>query len=163
MKLWPRSLVYLIGGRRSKRGWSSLSMILYIPQFLISFLDDVMHRGEKVTFFWAKVPHLKNEKSISWMNGIKSISLLERKCPFCSSKDSVKAISEVIETPYFQTFSFGSWTIQNRLILVIYKSAPFGQCPSTFEMLPRPLVLYWYIFSQGWIYWDGAGGCYFSW
>jgi hypothetical protein len=33
---------------------------------------------------------------------------LERKCPFRSSKDSVKAISDVIETPYFQKFSFGS-------------------------------------------------------
>jgi hypothetical protein len=51
--------------------------------------------------------------------------LLERKCLFCSSKDSIKAISDVIET---------------RLILIIYKSAPFGQCPSTFEMLPRPLA-----------------------
>ena len=25
------------------------------------------------------------------------------------------------------------------MTVVIYKSAPFGQCPSTFEMLPRPL------------------------
>jgi hypothetical protein len=33
---------------------------------------------------------------------------LERKCPFRSSKDSVKAISDVTETPYFQNFSFGS-------------------------------------------------------
>jgi hypothetical protein len=33
---------------------------------------------------------------------------LERKCPFRSSKDSVKAISDVIETPYFENFSFGS-------------------------------------------------------
>ena len=23
---------------------------------------------------------------------------------------------------------------------MIYKSVPFGQCPSTFEMLPRPLL-----------------------
>jgi hypothetical protein len=29
-------------------------------------------------------------------------------CPFRSSKDSVKAISDVIEPPYFQKFSFGS-------------------------------------------------------
>ena len=33
---------------------------------------------------------------------------LERKCPFRSNKDSVKAISDVIETAYFQKFSFGS-------------------------------------------------------
>ena len=33
---------------------------------------------------------------------------LERKCPFRSSKDSVKAISDVIETPYLKKFSFGS-------------------------------------------------------
>jgi hypothetical protein len=33
---------------------------------------------------------------------------LERKCPFRISKDSVKAISDVIETTYFKNFSFGS-------------------------------------------------------
>jgi hypothetical protein len=33
--------------------------------------------------------------------------LLERTCPFFSS---IKAISDVIETPYFQKFSFCSWT-----------------------------------------------------
>jgi hypothetical protein len=29
---------------------------------------------------------------------------LERKCPFRSSKDSVKAISDVIDSPYFKKF-----------------------------------------------------------
>ena len=62
--------------------------------------------------------------------------LLERKCSFCSGKDSVKGISDVIETIYFQKFSFGSWTTKNRWILVMYRNAHFGQCPSTFEMYP---------------------------
>jgi hypothetical protein len=26
--------------------------------------------GKKCPFFWAKVPHLKNEKSITWMNAL---------------------------------------------------------------------------------------------
>jgi hypothetical protein len=60
---------------------------------------------KKVPFFWAKVPQLQNEKKYL-LN--KRPLLLERKCLFCSSKDSIKAISDVIETPYFQKFSFGS-------------------------------------------------------
>jgi hypothetical protein len=53
---------------------------------------------KKVPFFWAKVPHLKNEKSISrHVNDMKSFDLSH---------------------------------IQN---------CPFAQCPSTFEMLSRPL------------------------
>jgi hypothetical protein len=49
---------------------------------------------------------------------------LETKCPFRSGKDSVKAISVVIETPYFQKFFV-------RLVNVI-KSFDFGhiqKCP----------------------------------
>jgi hypothetical protein len=41
---------------------------------------------------------------------------LERKCPFRSSKDSVKAISDVTETPYFKNFSFGSWTSYHKIV-----------------------------------------------
>jgi hypothetical protein len=54
---------------------------------------------KKVPFFWAKVPQLQNEKKY-FLN--KRPLLLERKCLSCSSKDSIKAISDVIETPYFQ-------------------------------------------------------------
>jgi hypothetical protein len=60
---------------------------------------------KKVPFFWAKVPQLQNEKKY-FLN--KLPLLLERKCLFYSSKDSIKTISDVIETPYFQKFSFGS-------------------------------------------------------
>jgi hypothetical protein len=64
-------------------------------------------KWKKCPFFWAKVSRLKNEKSISWMN---ALFCRETKSPFRSSKASVNAISDVIETPYLQKFSFCSWT-----------------------------------------------------
>jgi hypothetical protein len=69
------------------------------------FLYISGEKVKKVPFFCAKVPQLQNEKKY-FLN--KRPLLLERKCLFCSSKDSIKAISDVIETPYFQKFSFGS-------------------------------------------------------
>ena len=45
------------------------------------------------------MPHLQNEKKY-FLN--KRPLLLERKCPFCSSKDSIKAISDVIRD-YFRS------------------------------------------------------------
>jgi hypothetical protein len=56
---------------------------------------------KKVPFFWAKVPQLQNEKKY-FLN--KPPSFAGKKVP----KDSIKAISDVVETPYFQKFSFGS-------------------------------------------------------
>jgi hypothetical protein len=41
---------------------------------------------KKVHFFWAEVPHLKNEK-ICFLN--ERHLLLEGQCPFCSTKDFV--------------------------------------------------------------------------
>jgi hypothetical protein len=64
---------------------------------------------KKVPFFLGLNAPFKERKKY-FLN--KRPLFLERKCPFHSSKDSVKAISDVIamviETPYFQTFSFGS-------------------------------------------------------
>jgi hypothetical protein len=61
---------------------------------------------KKVPFFLGLNAPFKERKKY-FLN--KRPLFLERKCPFRSSKDSVKAISDVIETPYFpQTFSFGS-------------------------------------------------------
>jgi hypothetical protein len=63
---------------------------------------------KKCPFFWAKVPYLENEKGISWMNAL--FCWKESALFAVSSKDSVKAISDVIETPYFQKILFDSWT-----------------------------------------------------
>jgi hypothetical protein len=60
---------------------------------------------KKVPFFLGLNGPFKNRKKY-FLN--KRPLFLERKCPFRSSKDSVKAISDVIETPYFKKFSFGS-------------------------------------------------------
>ena len=64
---------------------------------------------KKVPFFLGLNAPFKERKKY-FLN--KRPLFLERKCPFHSSKDSVKAISDVIamviETPYFQKFSFGS-------------------------------------------------------
>jgi hypothetical protein len=56
---------------------------------------------------------------------------LERKCPFCSSKDPVKAISDVIGTSYFQNIFF-------RLVNEI-KSFDFDH--NYTKVIPRPLAL----------------------
>ena len=60
---------------------------------------------KKVPFFLGLNAPFKERKKY-FLN--KRPLFLERKCPFRSSKDSVKAISDVIETAYFQKFSFGS-------------------------------------------------------
>jgi hypothetical protein len=60
---------------------------------------------KKVPFFLGLNAPFKERKKY-FLN--KRPLLLERKCPFRSSKESVKAISDVIETPYFKKFSFGS-------------------------------------------------------
>jgi hypothetical protein len=60
---------------------------------------------KKVPFFLGLNAPFKERKKY-FLN--KRPLFLERKCPFCSGKDSVKAISDVIETPYFQKISFGS-------------------------------------------------------
>jgi hypothetical protein len=60
---------------------------------------------KKVPFFLGLNAPFKERKKY-FLN--KRPLFLERKCPFRSSKDSVKAISDVIETPYFKKFSFGS-------------------------------------------------------
>jgi hypothetical protein len=60
---------------------------------------------KKVPFFLGLNAPFKERKKY-FLN--KRPLFLERKCPFRSSKDSVKAISDVIETPYFQKISFGS-------------------------------------------------------
>ena len=59
----------------------------------------------KVPFFLGLNAPFKERKKY-FLN--KRPLFLERKCPFRSSKDSVKAISDVIEHPYFKKFSFGS-------------------------------------------------------
>jgi hypothetical protein len=67
------------------------------------------------------MPHLKNEKSISSIN-----ALFFWKENVCSSKDSIKAISDVIETPYF-IFSKNFVRLVN-----VIKSFDFGhiqKCP----------------------------------
>jgi hypothetical protein len=60
---------------------------------------------KKVPFFLGLNAPFKERKEY-FLN--KRPLFLERKFPFRSSKDSVKAISDDIETPYFQKFSFGS-------------------------------------------------------
>jgi hypothetical protein len=60
---------------------------------------------KKVPFFLGLNAPFKERKKY-FLN--KRPLFLERKFPFRSSKDSVKAISDVIETAYFQKFSFGS-------------------------------------------------------
>ena len=60
---------------------------------------------KKVPFFLGLNAPFKERKKY-FLN--KRPLFLERKCPFRSSKDSVKAISDVTETPYFKKFSFGS-------------------------------------------------------
>ena len=60
---------------------------------------------KKVPFFLGLNAPFKERKKY-FLN--KRPLFLERKCPFRSSKDSVKAISDVIETAYFQKISFGS-------------------------------------------------------
>jgi hypothetical protein len=60
---------------------------------------------KKVPFFLGLNAPFKERKKY-FLN--KRHLFLERKCPFRSSKDSVKAISDVIETAYFQKFSFSS-------------------------------------------------------
>jgi hypothetical protein len=62
-------------------------------------------KSEKVPFFLGLNAPFKERKKY-FLN--KRPLFLERKCPFRSSKDPVKAISDVIETPYFKKFSFGS-------------------------------------------------------
>jgi hypothetical protein len=54
---------------------------------------------KKVPFFLGLNAPIKERKKY-FLN--KRPLFLERKCPFRSSKDSVKAISNVIETPYFK-------------------------------------------------------------
>jgi hypothetical protein len=56
---------------------------------------------------------------------------LERNCPFCSSKDSLKAIADVIGTSYFQK-------IFVRLVNEI-KSFDFDH--NYTKVIPRPLAL----------------------
>jgi hypothetical protein len=56
---------------------------------------------------------------------------LERKCPFCGCKDSVKDISNVIGTPYFQE-------IFVRLVNDI-KSFDFDH--NYTKVIPRPVAL----------------------
>jgi hypothetical protein len=76
------------------------------------FLKDLNDRGRGTGKKWKKVPFFLGlnapfkERKKYFLN--KRPLFLERKCPFRSSKDSVKAISDVIETAYFQKFSFGS-------------------------------------------------------
>ena len=54
---------------------------------------------KKVPFFLGLNAPFKERKKY-FLN--KRSLFLERKCHFCSSKETVKAISDVIETPYFQ-------------------------------------------------------------
>jgi hypothetical protein len=56
---------------------------------------------KKVPFFLGLNAPFKERKKY-FLN--KRLLFLERKCPFRSSKDSVKAISDVIETPYDHIF-----------------------------------------------------------
>ena len=58
----------------------------------------LFQKVKKVPFFLDLNAPFKERKNY-FLN--KRPLFLERKCPFCSSKDSVKAISDVIETPYF--------------------------------------------------------------
>ena len=67
-------------------------MVACVPNFF---------KSEKVPFFLGKSAPFKERKKY-FLN--ERPLLLERKCLFCSSKDSVKAIFHVIEIPYFQKF-----------------------------------------------------------
>jgi hypothetical protein len=70
-----------------------------------SLCPPLFLKVKKVPFFLGLNAPFKERKKY-FLN--KRPLFLERKCPFRSSKDSVKAISDVIETPYFKKFSFGS-------------------------------------------------------
>jgi hypothetical protein len=95
---------------------------------------------KKCCFSGLKCPiHFKKkEKSISWKN---ARLLLERKWAFCRSKDSVKAISDVIETTHVQKFVrhandiklFDSGHVQN---------CPFLSMPLHFRNACAPLLLF---------------------
>ena len=52
------------------------------------YAPPLVFKSEKSAPFKERKKYFWNERPL----------LLERKCPFCSSKDSVKAISDVIET-----------------------------------------------------------------
>ena len=58
-------------------------------------------KSEKSALFSGLKCHIYRTKKY-FLN--ERLLLLERKCSFCSNKDSVKAISDVMETPYFQNF-----------------------------------------------------------
>jgi hypothetical protein len=59
---------------------------------------------KKVPFFMGLNAPFKERKKYFLNKRISGKKIfLERKCPFRSSKDSVKAISDVIETPYFRS------------------------------------------------------------